>query len=425
VAGGTYLGNGVPFLGVPHVRATSFVMRSAQITDGVVTRRRGRRLVLPILCGFLSLVFSFAAPAQVCIGDCNGDGRVTASEILLVAESACPAADINGDSQTSDDEIAAAIHSLFAGCRPPLPDAWEEAFDASDIGWMMSGWGPGDGSLWVVGGRESGGVILHYDSDGWRQIDPGFPVPLLNWVHGTSAANVFVGGLDGQMLHFDGRSWTAQETPVTTPVWGIWAVAPGDAWAVGGNNQVRGTPFVLHYDGAQWSLAPIPVLQRPGVYAFFKVWGSGPNDIYTIGQNGAILHWDGESFTEQGAGISQDLIGIWGTGPNDITVVGGRGTAELAHFDGTQWQHAPPSPLPGLNGVWTRRSDVAHAVGVGGTVVRVDPRTLEVLEKVPVPTTFDLHSVFGDASGQMLAFGANFDFPEQGVVLIRRLADGD
>jgi hypothetical protein len=391
--------------------------------DGVVTRRgRGLRLAISSVC--ISVLLSCTARAQVCAGDCNGDGQVTANEILLAVQSACPAADTNGDLQTSNDEIAAAIRSLFAGCGA-LPDDWEEAFDASDIGWMMSGWGPGDGSLWVVGGQESVGKILRFDSSGWRQIDIGFPVPLLNWVHGTSASDVFVGGLDGTMLHYDGTTWTAQQTPVTTPVWGIWAVAPDDVWAVGGDNLLGGSPFVLHYDGAQWSLAPIPVLQRPGVYAFFKVWGSGPNDVYAVGQNGAILHWNGESFTEEGAGVSQDLIGIWGNGPDDITVVGGRGTAELAHFDGTQWHHAPPSSLPGLNGVWTRRPDVAHAVGVAGTVLRIDPRTLDVLEKIPVPTTFDLHSVFGDASGKLLAFGANFQFPERGVVLIRRLANGD
>jgi hypothetical protein len=339
--------------------------------------------------------------------------------------SACPAADTDGNAQTNTDDVAAAIQGVFAGCQPVLTDQWEPAFDASNIGWMMSGWGPGDGSLWVVGGGQFAGKILHRDWTGWKQVDPGFSVPLLDWVHGTSASDVFVGGLDGIILHFDGKSWVKQATPVTTPVWGIWAVAPDDVWAVGGDNVLGGPPFVLHYDGAQWSLAPTPVLQRPGVYAFFKVWGSGPNDIYAVGQNGAILHWDGTSFTEEGAGIGQDLIGIWGNGPNDITVVGGRGTAELAHFDGTQWHHAPPSPLPGLNGVWTRRPDVAHAVGVGGTVLRVDPRTQTVLEQTPVPTTFALHSVFGDASGEILAFGANFDFPEQGVVFIRRLGSDD
>jgi hypothetical protein len=290
---------------------------------------------------------------------------------------------------------------------------------------MMSGWGPGDGSLWVVGGVLFAGRILYLEAGEWSEISPGFRVPFLNWVHGTSASDVFVGGDEGTILHFDGDAWTVQATPVTTPVWGIWAVAPDDVWAVGGDNLFGDAPFVLHYDGEQWSLAPIPTLERPRVFAFFKVWGSGPDDVYAVGQNGAVLHWDGAGFTELGVGVSQDLIGIWGTGPHDITVVGGRGTAELAHFDGKQWHRAPPSQLPGLNGVWARRADVAHAVGVAGTVLRVDPRTLEILEEVNVPTTFDLHAVFGDDSHQLLAFGANFDFPERGVVLIRRLSDDD
>ena len=390
----------------------------------MLRRRRSRRLVLVVACGWGSLLYPARGLAQVCAGDCNGDGRVTANEILLAEESACPAADTDGDSRTSQTELAAAIHTLFAACS--APDDWEPAFDASSVGWIMSGWGPGDGSLWVVGGQQETGKILRHYGTSWRQVDLGFPVPLLNWVHGTSATDVFAGSYDGRILHFDGNTWMAQATPVTTPVWGIWAVAPNDVWAVGGDNLLGTTPFILHYDGAQWTLAPIPPLQRPRVAAFFKVWGSGPNDIYAVGQNGAILHWNGSTFTEQGAGISQDLIGIWGNGPNDITAVGGRGTAEIAHFNGTQWQHAPSSFLPGLNGIWTHRPDVAHAVGVSGTVLRIDPRNQEVLEDIPVPTTFDLHSVFGDASGGTIwAFGANFDVPEQGVILVRRLADGD
>jgi hypothetical protein len=169
----------------------------------------------------------------------------------------------------------------------------------------------------------------------------------------------------------------------------------------------------------------IPPLVRPGVRAFFKVWGAGPDDVWIVGQNGVVLHWDGVGFTEFGVGVSQDLIGIWGNGADDITVVGGRGTAAMAHYDGMVWSSAPPSRYPGLNGIWTRRADVAHAVGVEGTVLRVDPRTLEVLEEVPVPTALELHAVFGDESGQIFAFGANFEFPERGVVLIRGLSDED
>ncbi len=305
-----------------------------------------------------------------------------------------------------------------------LPQDWEAAFDASELGWMMSGWGPGDGRLWVVGGKVAQGLILQQDAAGWNEVDTGLTFPLLNWVHGTSGSDVFAAGNDGVILHFDGESWTSQATPVTAPVWGLWAVGPEDVWAVGGNNFSDDPPFVLHYDGVEWTLSNIPTLVRPGVHAFFKVWASGPDDVWMVGQNGAVLHYDGEGFTETGIGAGQDLVGIWGNGPEDIMIVGGRTNAEIAHYDGDSWMRVAGSPLPGLNGVWTRRGDVAHAVGVNGTVLTIDPATLAAVED-EVATSQQLHAVFGDAQGQLIALGANFLIPETGVALIRGLRDED
>jgi len=42
-----------------------------------------------------------------------------------------------------------------------------------------------------------------------------------------------------------------------------------------------------------------------------------------------------------------------------------------------------------------------------------------------VPTSLDLHGIFGDAQGQLVALGANFLLPEHGVALIRGLSDED
>jgi len=64
-------------------------------------------------------------------------------------------------------------------------------------------------------------------------------------------------------------------------------------------------------------------------------------------------------------------------------------------------------------------------VGVRGTILRIDPSTLDVIGRDPAPTDLELHGVFGDATGQILAFGANFTFPEEGIVLIRGLTDDD
>ena len=393
-------------------------------------------LVASITVGILAAALGAArAGAQACPGDCNGDAAVTVDEIVTVVNIAlgtspielCVAADTDGNEQASVDELVTMINLALDGCPAiePLPEDWEEAVDATEFGWAMSGWGPGDGSLWVVGGGLFEGRILRKLRGAWEVVETGLTFPLLNWVHGTSANDVFFGGNDGTILHWDGSTFVKHETPTFLPVWGIWAVAPDDVWAVGGDNNRRQAPLVMHYDGAAWALADVPPLVRPLVHAFFKVWGAATDDVWMVGQNGAILHWNGADFSETGAGISQDLIGIWGTGPDNVMSVGGRGTAEMARWDGERWTKAPASPLPGLNGVWLRGSDVAHVVGINGTVLRVDPASLAVLEQVEVSTGLDLHAVFGDDSGQILAFGANFELPERGVVLHRGLSDDD
>ncbi len=375
------------------------------------------------MLGIACWLSSSAATALFCTGDCDFDGRVTAGDLVSVLRLECRVSP--SDVEVVDlAELGSVIANVFSDCDGPPAD-WQVALDASEIGYMMSGWGPGDGSFWVVGGELENGVVLHYESREWTEIDLGFQVPLLNWVHGTSANDVFVGGNDGTILHFDGVSWSRHFAPIDDPVWGLWAVAPDDVWAVGGDGVFGTEPFVVHFDGQGWSLAPIPAFERPGVSALFKVWGASADDIYAVGQNGAVLHWDGAAFTELGIGISQDLIGIWGNSSDDITVVGGRGTAAFAHFDGATWTRAPASSMVGLNGVWTRRADVAHVVGVLGTVLRIDPRTLEVLGQDIVPTTLELHAVFGDDSSHLFAFGANFNLPESGIVLFRRLSDDD
>lgn len=396
-----------------------------------------RRASIALLAGILLAAAAPApAAAQPCPGDCNGDAAVTVEEIVTVVNIAlgtaaiaqCPAADTDGNGEASVDELVTMINLALNGCPPvePLPEDWEEAVDAGDFGWVMSGWGPGDGSLWAVGGGLFEGRILRRQRGTWQRVDPGLSFELLNWVHGTSASDVFFGGNEGVILHWDGRRWEKQETPTFLPVWGLWANAPDDVWAVGGDNNARTPPLVMRYDGSRWQVAAIPTLARPRVHAFFKVWGSAADDVWMVGQNGAILHWDGTAFTEFGAGVSQDLIGIWGTGPDNVVTVGGRGTAEMARWDGSRWTRAPASALPGLNGVWLRRPDVAHVVGITGTVLRVDPATFTVLDRAePAPTGLDLHAVFGDASGEIFAFGANFVLPERGTVLHRGLSDDE
>ena len=78
----------------------------------------------------------------------------------------------------------------------------------------------------MVGGVADAGRIVT-DAGGALAVVEGVPdVPLLNWVHGFSASDIFVVGNAGTVLHFDGDSWTEQPTPTTEALWGVWGAAP-------------------------------------------------------------------------------------------------------------------------------------------------------------------------------------------------------
>jgi hypothetical protein len=167
----------------------------------------------------------------------------------------------------------------------------------------------------------------------------------------------------------------------------------------------------------------MPVLERPNVKAFFKVWGSGVDDVYIVGQNGAVLHWDGESLVELHVGVGEDLIDVWGTGPDRVAVIGGRKNGAGALWDGAGWRVLDLAHFPGLNGVWLRR-DIVHVVGSNGTAGVIDFTTGEAT-RVSIDTPVYLHAIHGSPDGTVTAVGGNFftgkNGPFDGEVLTRPL----
>lgn len=306
----------------------------------------------------------------------------------------------------------ALVGILFSGC-PTDPETidWQPAFDADNSGWILSVWGA-EGERYAVGGRrQEEGVIMHFDGSAWNEITSPIDFPLLNWVYGFSADDVFMVGNDGRSFHYDGTELSEIETPTQSRLWGVWGATRDDLYAVGGNGRTGDLPVLLHYDGVAWSALAYPELERANVRAFFKVWGSSANDVIVVGQRGVILRYDGSTWQEFGAGTGEDLISVWGTGPDRVVAVGSRTNGVIATWDGTEWRSGSLSPMPGLNGVWTGDGNTVHVVGVFGTVARIDFDTFAVEEDV-VDVDHDFHAIFGDgesltAVGGNLAAGLN------------------
>jgi hypothetical protein len=66
------------------------------------------------------------------------------------------------------------------------------------------------------------------------------------------------------------------------------------------------------------------------------VWGSARGDVFTVGDLGVILHYDGTAWAPMESGTTEQLIDVWGTSGSNVFAVGDMGT--ILHFDGGAWR---------------------------------------------------------------------------------------
>lgn len=311
------------------------------------------------------------------------------------------------------------IVALMAGCGDSEPEAsaepWQEAFPAESFGWLLSVWGPSPSRLYAVGGQPGNGRMMAWDGAEWSEVQLPAGVGLINWVYGFGADEAYAVGEAGLILRFDGTTWRTETTTTTEDLWGVWGARRSELWAVGGRGRADGQATLLKRGSGAWEVQPLPPISRPGVNALFKVWGTSASNVYVVGQRGAVLRFDGSTWTFVGVGTSRDLIALWGTGPDNVVIVGGRGNGEAVVWDGSIWSRYQLAPLPGLNGVWTDEAGSAWVVGEVGTIARLDTATGEYqIESLSLSSTqerADFHAVFGNDAGQIFAVGGNFSQP--------------
>ncbi|MCP4115135.1 MAG: hypothetical protein GY737_06935 [Desulfobacteraceae bacterium] len=82
-----------------------------------------------------------------------------------------------------------------------------------------------------------------------------------------------------------------------------------------------------------------------------SIWGTSNYNIYATGNNGLILHWDGDTWTPMDTPTNEPIVDIWGRSSRDIYAVGGSGTQ--LHYDGSEWKTmgAIPHPIGRVSGV--------------------------------------------------------------------------
>jgi uncharacterized delta-60 repeat protein len=150
-------------------------------------------------------------------------------------------------------------------------------------------------------------------------------------------------------MHWDGATWNVVSSPTVgtndSELYGVVAIAAGDAWAVGYGNGFR--PLTLHWEGSAWNVVSTPAVQSVRLYAVDAI---ATNDVWAVGSF-LTLHWDGSAWTRvdipnpgaQGA----NLYGVAALATNDVWAVGsftdsgGSENTLTEHWNGTEWAVVP------------------------------------------------------------------------------------
>jgi hypothetical protein len=124
---------------------------------------------------------------------------------------------------------------------------------------------------------------------------------------------------------------------------------------------------VCSSDGFCWE-APLP--QGETLHA---AWSAAADDVWMVGEHGVLLHYDGASFRNVGAGTQEPLLAVHGSAADDVWAVGGGGV--VLHYDGDSWTSTDVSNLidasagamtGALYGVFAAAPDSVWAVGFSG-----------------------------------------------------------
>jgi hypothetical protein len=296
----------------------------------------------------------------------------------------------DGGPDAAPDAPVASWHTVLQGLKPAL----------------LCVWGTSPDDVFAVGGPRGNGTpsaVLHYDGHGWRDLAPG-GTETFWWAHGTSDQDVWVVGENGRIAHWDGASFVEHSSGTTATLYGVWAVAANDVWAVGGTPEggtQQRNDVVLHFDGARWTPWHLPqTLGR----AFFKVWGTGADNLYVVGEAATIWHGVGGAWTLESNPARSNLTTVAGCGPNEVYAVGGR---DVLRSDGTTWTPVDVTLTNDVSGVACASSGNVVLVGSGGLKLRMVAGSWHD-DFGAEPFNTELHGAWADPTGAYWAAGGDY-----------------
>jgi hypothetical protein len=279
-------------------------------------------------------------------------GTPTEPIVYTAVAEGLPGALLSVSGTAADDVWAVGADRGGAG---PLVLQWDGAawtsHDVGSPGDLWWSWRAGADERWIAG---AGGRIVRYTpSAGTSVVDVPDPDVTFFGLWGSGPDDVYaVGGNLTQptggaaVLRYDGSAWTSVALPAaaaaTIAMYKVWGTSADDVWVCGLSG------IVLHWDGADWTQVPTGTTQP-----LFTIAGSSSDDVWAVGGagNGIALHWDGSSFVDRSPAFVETLQGVV-VGADGAVVVGWGGRVFSGDADALVEDPRGRATVEDLHAVW-------------------------------------------------------------------------
>lgn len=206
--------------------------------------------------------------------------------------------------------------------------------------------------------------LTSWDESVWTQTDwvlgPGQSTWLLPNRYDTDDGNIdWLAAGQVQLAAAGGAgAWSLHtQIPSGDHLRDVWTVSAADIWAVGDNG------LITHYDGSTWSTVPSPHGNRINALHMLSA-ASG----WAVGDSGKIIRYNGTSWTDASSPVTDHLNGIWMVSETDGWAVGEAG--KIVRYNGSSWSQFTDTGGNAWYDVQLASSSDGWAVGNQGFIYR-------------------------------------------------------
>jgi hypothetical protein len=222
----------------------------------------------------------------------------------------------------------------------------------------------------------------------WRGISmklskPGLVLLVISWI--------FLMPSEGTCQGFSKTTPTAQNLKT------LWGISDQNVFSAGDLG------IALHFDGVAWT----PQTSTT-VFDLKTLW-AGPIGAgflaFAAGTSGVILSNNGSGWTQAVSPTVNTINGLWGVFVTEVFAVSDQGV--ILHFDGHTWSEMPNTGTAGgdLFSIWGLSGNNVYAGGTDGILFNFDGK---VWSPIPnIPTSEDIRAIWGSSSSDIFLAGSS------------------